>query len=185
MAKISWNCTNRNLKTASTGSSITPIKIFCFSPLEFDDSDLLQQKHPENDDELELPDRQHTPNTYIESPMSGNIIYLFIFVFMWNWFSNIIIIYLLFLCEIDFQMLLFIYYFYVKLIFKCYCLFIIFMWNWHLFFSDGTIEEDFEQALAREMVTDRRGSGDQVNAGNVTIEGMYKKINYYWKKFSI
>ena len=85
--------------------------------LEFDDSDLLQQKHPENDDELELPevDRQHTPNTYIESPM-----------------------------------------------------------------SDGTIEEDFEQALAREMVSDhRRGSGDHVNAGNVTIEGMYyvqKKI---------
>ena len=45
--------------------------------------------------------------------------------------------------------------------------------------SDGTIEEDFEQALAREMVTDhRRGSGDHVNAGNVTIEGM----NYAPKK---
>merc|ERR1712110_801194 len=76
--------------------------------LEFDDSDLLQQKHPENDDELELPevDRQHTPNTYIESPM-----------------------------------------------------------------SDGTIEEDFEQALARE-IADRRGSGEHVvNAGNMTVEG--------------
>ena len=83
--------------------------------LEFDDSDLLQQKHPENDDELELPevDRQHTPNTYIESPM-----------------------------------------------------------------SDGTIEEDFEQALAREMVSDRRGSGDHVNAGNVTIEG----TKIFWGK---
>ena len=47
--------------------------------LEFDDSDLLQQKHPENDDELELPevDRQHTPNTYIESPMSGNAVIYF------------------------------------------------------------------------------------------------------------
>ena len=76
--------------------------------LEFDDSDLLQTKHPENDDELELPevDRQNTPNTYIESPM-----------------------------------------------------------------SDGTIEEDFEQALARE-IADRRGSGEHVvNAGNMTVEG--------------
>ena len=37
--------------------------------------------------------------------------------------------------------------------------------------SDGTIEEDFEQALAREMA-DRRGSGDHVNAENtMTLEG--------------
>ena len=88
--------------------------------LEFDDSDLLQQKHPENDDEEEIEDvqqfampevdRQNTPNTFIESPM-----------------------------------------------------------------SDGTIEEDFEQALARE-IADRRGSGDNVargcvNSGNLTFEG--------------
>ena len=51
--------------------------------LEFDDSDLLQQKHPENDDELELPevDRQHTPNTYIESPMSGNVVIYLLLLF--------------------------------------------------------------------------------------------------------
>jgi len=88
--------------------------------LEFDDSDLLQQKHPENDDEEEIEDvqqfampevdRQNTPNTFIESPM-----------------------------------------------------------------SDGTIEEDFEQALARE-IADRRGSGDNVargcvTSGNLTFEG--------------
>ena len=62
--------------------------------LEFDDSDLLQQKHPENDDELELPevDRQHTPNTYIESPMSGNaVIYLlllFLDIYISRWFHE-------------------------------------------------------------------------------------------------
>ena len=62
-------------------------------------------------------------------------------------------------------------------------LFIVIFCETDVFFfqiSDGTIEEDFEQALAREMVSDhRRGSGDHVNAGNVTIEGMYyvqKKI---------
>jgi len=78
--------------------------------LEFDDSDLLQQKHPENDDELELPEVDRTvgagsPNEYIESPM-----------------------------------------------------------------SDGTIEEDFEKALARE-VADRRLSGDTGLGGNLTLEG--------------
>ena len=41
--------------------------------------------------------------------------------------------------------------------------------------SDGTIEEDFEQALARE-IADRRGSGDNVargcvTSGNLTFEG--------------
>ena len=71
------------------------------------------------------------------------------------------------------------YMFYVKLIFKCYYstyLLLFFVKLMYFFFqiSDGTIEEDFEQALAREMVSDhRRGSGDHVNAGNVTIEGMY------------
>jgi len=78
--------------------------------LEFDDSDLLQQKHPENDDELELPEDDRavgagTPCEYIESPM-----------------------------------------------------------------SDGTIEEDFEKALARE-VADRRLSEDNMNVGNLTLEG--------------
>ena len=35
--------------------------------------------------------------------------------------------------------------------------------------SDGTIEEDFEKALARE-VADRRLSGDHLG-GNLTLEG--------------
>ena len=36
--------------------------------------------------------------------------------------------------------------------------------------SDGTIEEDFEKALARE-VADRRLSEDNMNVGNLTLEG--------------
>ena len=36
--------------------------------------------------------------------------------------------------------------------------------------SDGTIEEDFEKALARE-VADRRLSGDTGLGGNLTLEG--------------
>jgi hypothetical protein len=102
--------------------------------LEFDDSDLLQQKHPENDDgkmipnlifkieaiqddnagfyvDFDLPEVDRhgsgTPNDYIESPM-----------------------------------------------------------------SDGTIEEDFEKALAREIAADRRLSNDHCSgAGNLTLEG--------------
>ena len=36
--------------------------------------------------------------------------------------------------------------------------------------SDGTIEEDFEKALAREVAADRRLSGDNLG-GNLTLEG--------------
>lgn len=76
--------------------------------LEFDDSDLLQQKHPENDDDYDLPEVDRriagTPNEFIESPM-----------------------------------------------------------------SDGTIEEDFEKALAKEVQgSDRRPSEA---SGNLTLEG--------------
>lgn len=74
--------------------------------LEFDDSDLLQTKHPEND-EYDLPeeDRRHGPSgDFLESPM-----------------------------------------------------------------SDGTIEEDFEQALAKEMA-DQRVS-NLTGGGNLTLQG--------------
>lgn len=73
--------------------------------LEFDDSDLLQQKHPENDDDFDFieDDSQIQGSDYLQSPM-----------------------------------------------------------------SDGTIEEDFEEALAREI---EASSGGLSSPGHVTLEG--------------